>query len=497
MKHVKLLARLLMALLLFVAVSTAFSHNVKSGIEMNPNYAECMDLVNRLLQLPTTYDANEVNKIKAAMANVDRSYLHGMVNVDSKVRLINGKITDQPEFAIVKGKMVPGTRIYYDDVPGACNGLLACVRLGLPDSDSTALHEVGHVVNNYVMKNAAWHSQFVPLWNMEAALFTTNTHFINYPDEYYAQTFADYFRNTTTRSQLLTKAPLTYNYFNLYSIPKLYKNDYIYNTYKYIRNTTLSGTGADSSYKFLLAKNNDLYMIKKANTASHMTEVHVLSDASQYKTFIFQKATPLGETGDNWDFILADNNDLVCILKSGGASGKTEVHILTAASNYQTYSVHAVTGLGQTDGNYAFMMNGNRDLYVVKKRNSSTTGNTEVYILSSASNYASFTFNAITPITWADQDCDFQIDYHNDIYCIKKKNTVSGKVEVSKLNSLTGYQTLMLQSQAGVYTRFDNDYPDDYMIAANKDLVVVQKEKYGYSVVNRFVAAKYLGPEFY
>jgi Peptidase_C39 like family len=52
--------------------------------------------------------------------------------------------------------------------------------------------------------------------------------------------------------------------------------------------------------------------------------------ASNYESFRLQTATALEPTGDNWDFDVLPNGDLVGINKSGTGSGKTEVHILAA-----------------------------------------------------------------------------------------------------------------------------------------------------------------------
>lgn len=61
---------------------------------------------------------------------------------------------------------------------------------------------------------------------------------------------------------------------------------------------TALGEGGDHT-TFCIARNRDLFCIIKRGTGTHSTEVHVLSADSNYKTFILQTGTALHETGDN------------------------------------------------------------------------------------------------------------------------------------------------------------------------------------------------------
>jgi hypothetical protein len=85
---------------------------------------------------------------------------------------------------------------------------------------------------------------------------------------------------------------------------------------------------ANGTVTFILASNNDLFAIKKSNTGTHTTEVHVLSAASGYQQFILQTGTVLHETDATFDFLLAPNRDLFAIKKSNTGTHTTEVHIV-------------------------------------------------------------------------------------------------------------------------------------------------------------------------
>jgi len=144
----------------------------------------------------------------------------------------------------------------------------------------------------------------------------------------------------------------------------------------------------DDNWKFCLGDFNgdgnlDLFCIAKNCTGSKKTEVHILSGASNFHTFIMQTGTGLHETDGNWDFGVSDycgqgKKDLYCIAKRNTGSKKTEVHVLSGSSNFQNFVLHTSTDLHETDDDYLFYPDGN-NLYMIKRRGGSNT--TEVHIL--------------------------------------------------------------------------------------------------------------------
>jgi hypothetical protein len=102
--------------------------------------------------------------------------------------------------------------------------------------------------------------------------------------------------------------------------------------------------------------------------------------ASNYRNFQLQTGTALEQTGDNWNFGVLPNGDLVGIKKSGTGTGKAEVHILTAESNYQSFRLQTGTALEPTGDNWNFGVLPNGDLVGIKKSGTGT-GKTEVHIL--------------------------------------------------------------------------------------------------------------------
>merc|ERR1719450_327474 len=141
-------------------------------------------------------------------------------------------------------------------------------------------------------------------------------------------------------------------------------------------------------WAFVMDSKNNLVAIKKGpKTGSGNTEVHRLTAASNYKEFDLHTATAIGITGSNWDFVMDSKDNLVGILKGPQTgSGKTEVHRLSAASNYQQFNLQTGTALGYTNEHMAFAMDSKDNLVCILK-GPSGSGKTEVHRLTGSSNF--------------------------------------------------------------------------------------------------------------
>jgi len=153
----------------------------------------------------------------------------------------------------------------------------------------------------------------------------------------------------------------------------------------------------------------DLFAINK-HGASGKTEVHILQGGPKkdYGDFSLHAVTPLDPTDKNWDFLVSSfsgtpfkGEDIYAITRKG-VSGHTEVHILSAASNYSEFSLHAMTPLGATDNaNWSFATGYfdddlKADLYAINRQGAS--GKTEVHILSAKSNFNDYILHTATPL---------------------------------------------------------------------------------------------------
>ncbi|CAN9375546.1 unnamed protein product [Alternaria sp. RS040] len=138
-------------------------------------------------------------------------------------------------------------------------------------------------------------------------------------------------------------------------------------------------------------KRPDLVAIKKSNTASKTTEVYILGGDDSFKIAKLHTQTALHETDSKWDFVVADWNgdgkpDLVAIKKSETTTKCTEVHVLSGASSFQEFSLRAETPLFSSHGLFEFAVadwtrNGKPDLIAFKKKGTATN-NTEVHVMS-------------------------------------------------------------------------------------------------------------------
>jgi len=178
-------------------------------------------------------------------------------------------------------------------------------------------------------------------------------------------------------------------------------------------------------------------------------QIHVLGAANNYQSFVLQTGTALHPTDNTWDFLVAGNRDVFAIKKANTGSGKTEIHILSHASNYQTFALQTGTALHTTDHTWAFGLTHGRDLVAIKKANTGSNS-TEVHILSAASNYQAFSAQTGTGLHPTDNHFDFLVHGH-DLVAIKKANTGSGHTEVHILGHGSGYKHFSLQTGTGLH----------------------------------------------
>ncbi|MFG6105296.1 hypothetical protein U2F10_23780 [Leptothoe sp. EHU-05/26/07-4] len=210
----------------------------------------------------------------------------------------------------------------------------------------------------------------------------------------------------------------------------------------------------NSTFAFAVAQNGDLFAIKKSGTGTGSTEIHVLSAATAYRTFLHQGKTALHETDETFEFEVAPNRDIVAIKKSNTGTNRTEVHILSAASNYQQFSLQTGTGLHETDDTFTFAIGANGDLFAIKKSNTGTN-RTEVHILSAASNYQQFSLQTGTALHETDETFEFEVAPNRDIVAIKKSNTGTNRTEVHILSAASNYQQFSLQTGTGLHETDD------------------------------------------
>ncbi|EKV01764.1 uncharacterized protein containing a von Willebrand factor type A (vWA) domain [Leptolyngbya sp. PCC 7375] len=206
---------------------------------------------------------------------------------------------------------------------------------------------------------------------------------------------------------------------------------------------TLLGETSSDIYDFEAGDYNgdnilDLMAIRKNSTGTNSTEVHILDGATNYQTWHIRTGTRLEETSsDIYDFEAGDYNgdnilDLMAIRKNNTGTNSTEVHILDGATNYQTWHIRTGTRLEETSSDiYDFEAgdyNGDNilDLMAIRKNNTGTNS-VEVHILDGATNYQTWHIRTGTILRETSSDIyDFEAGDYNgdnilDLMAIKKK----------------------------------------------------------------------------
>lgn len=204
----------------------------------------------------------------------------------------------------------------------------------------------------------------------------------------------------------------------------------------------------------------DLFAIHLHGTGSGHVEVHVLSQASGYRTYLAHVATPLAAVApDQWQFQIASTAgdhraDLVAVRYVGGGSGRVEVHVLSAASGYQSWTMHAATALAPTTpGGWEFLIGdraGRGNLVAVKR--SGASGHTEAHTLSYDSGYRTFVLHRALPLAaipqaWAEYSlAEMTGDGTPDLVLAKLQQTGSAHTEIHVLDGSSGFARWSLHS---------------------------------------------------
>ena len=196
------------------------------------------------------------------------------------------------------------------------------------------------------------------------------------------------------------------------------------------------------AFAFGANTDRDLVVIKKLGNMTRKTEVHILTAASDYQSFIIQAVTTLDESDDATSFCVAPNNDLFAITMWGTASNATEVSVLSAASEYKEVILHSITPLHDTNHSSVFCLGPNLDLYIIQ-RSVHGCKKTKLMILSSQSKYETVTLHTATVLPESDETFNFLVNPNGDLIVIQKANTKSKFVEILVLSASSSYQSIV------------------------------------------------------
>ncbi|HTD29579.1 MAG TPA: trypsin-like peptidase domain-containing protein [Xanthomonadaceae bacterium] len=196
---------------------------------------------------------------------------------------------------------------------------------------------------------------------------------------------------------------------------------YIFKPYRY-QVPSVQETGlefeAGSKWTFAVASNLDLFAIKQQGCQSNRTEVHILSAASNYKSFSLHVPTPIEMTDDTWTFGVTNNRDIIGIKKKSGTQ-KTEVHLLSADSNYQQFSYQGTSVLPETDSSWDFAVSASHDVYAIHKTGGASNS-TEISIMRFADRWKSIVSTTGSVLPPTDASWSFAIDYAGNVVATRQ-----------------------------------------------------------------------------
>jgi hypothetical protein len=240
---------------------------------------------------------------------------------------------------------------------------------------------------------------------------------------------------------------------------------------------------------------SDLFQIVTDGTGTNSTEVHVLSAASNYQDYIVHEGTPIGVNPSATQFLTGDydgdsKSDLFQIVTDGTGTNSTEVHVLSAASNYQDYIVHEGTPIGVNPSATQFLTgdydgDSKSDLFQIVT-DGTGTNSTEVHVLSAASNYQDYIVHEGTPIgvnPSATQFLtgDYDGDSKSDLFQIVTDGTGTNSTEVHVLSAASNYQDYIVHegTPIGVNPSATQFLTGDYDADGRSDLFSLVTEGTG------------------
>lgn len=170
----------------------------------------------------TAFDTVEAAQIIKTIHQLPKSLLIKIVNHDIRIHLFQGKLTENQGVEHLKGVLPRGYRnsaTTWDDVPGMGGSRKVYVKIGASDkgeghgSVNLELHELAHSIDKIVFDGIRYDIDFLKIWASESKqVFPNQSYFIEYPEEYFAETFAMFYVNTEENLRLKKLAPQTYEF---------------------------------------------------------------------------------------------------------------------------------------------------------------------------------------------------------------------------------------------------------------------------------------------
>ncbi len=260
MKAAKRVTLLILGILLF------WVPHVNAQEEINPYLQNMVDV-----RTSSDESWQEAQRMISRMNNVENRILYQTNNSGAVFILADTPITEQPEFAHLKGVVPRGHTNSWDEIPGA-GGHVSMARVGYSEygkghsTINLELHEYGHVVDSFTVGvQVSETEEFKAIHAAEVdSLMNSNSQrdYYDIVEEYFGETFAMYYYTAESRAELAEKAPRTFAFFNDFNHRILSTGEVTGNTatmhwdlhedaaeYEVFRNDESVGTTAGSSFR--------------------------------------------------------------------------------------------------------------------------------------------------------------------------------------------------------------------------------------------------------
>jgi Pro-Pro endopeptidase len=225
----KWFAGIVVVILSLVSITTSKASIDGIRLADFPNSSELSNTINnsipssvkQMVILPKQdFDQDEAAGIINRISILPDSLLTKINNQGITLKLFTGKLTDNPTASHLAGKTPRGyqSNTTWDDVPGIGGGQVVLVKIGASKkgkghgSINLELHEMAHSIDHIIFNEISQKQKFHEIWEKEHnQLFPGKSYFL-YPEEYFAETFAMFYLNNSTKTILQNKAPSTYNF---------------------------------------------------------------------------------------------------------------------------------------------------------------------------------------------------------------------------------------------------------------------------------------------
>ncbi|WLR52963.1 hypothetical protein LC040_08790 [Bacillus tianshenii] len=181
------------------------------------------EMLSEIIILPKRkYDKESAEDMILRIGSIHPNILKEISASGVKLKLFNGKLTDEPMFTHLRGKTPKGwsNDATWEQSPGAGGGYVAAAKIGNSaygdghGSINLELHELAHSYAQKVYGDTRLKADFSSIWKEEAPkLFSERAYFLNYMEEYFAETFAMYYYSGASNLELKKNAPKTYQFF--------------------------------------------------------------------------------------------------------------------------------------------------------------------------------------------------------------------------------------------------------------------------------------------